>query len=183
LLASVGITGTGPLVLTVSRVAPQKALDVLLDAAARLRTRATWVVLGDGDVGLLASLREEVARRSLPVHLAGAVADPGPWLAAADVFVLPSLWEARALVVQEAMAAGAPVVASDTGGLHDLVGESGLLVPVGDAEALARAVDRVLTDSELRGRLSSRGRESAASWEDGASSARRWHEWYATLSR
>jgi len=183
LLATVGITGTGPLVLTVSRIAPQKALDVLLDAAERLRTPVTWALVGDGDVALLASLREEVARRSLPVHLVGAVPDPGPWLTAADVFVLPSLWEARALVVQEAMAAGTPVVTTDTGGLHDLVADAGILVPVGDAVALADAVDRVLTDSELRGRLSARGRETAASWDDGVSSARRWREWYATLPR
>ena len=181
LLASVGITGSGPLVLTVSRIAPQKALDVLLDAAELLRTPVTWVVLGDGDVGLFSSLREAVARRSLPVHLVGAVPDPGPWLAAADVFVLPSLWEARALVVQEAMAAGTPVVASDTGGLHDLVADAGLLVPVGDATALAASVERVLADSELRDRLSARGREEAASWDDGEASARRWREWYSTL--
>jgi glycosyltransferase involved in cell wall biosynthesis len=183
LLATVGITGSGPLVVTVSRIAPQKALDVLLDAAERVRTPVTWVVIGDGDVELLASLREEVARRSLPVHLVGAVTDPGPWLAAAEVFVLPSLWEARALVVQEAMAAGTPVVASDTGGLRDLVGDAGLLVPVGHAEGLADAVERVLDDSELRGRLAARGRESAASWDDGEASARRWREWYSTLPR
>jgi glycosyltransferase involved in cell wall biosynthesis len=183
LLATVGVTGTGPLVLTVSRIAPQKALDVLLDAAERLRTPVTWVVVGDGDVTLRASLREEVARRSLPVHLVGAVPDPGPWLAAADVFVLTSLWEARALVVQEAMAAGTPVVATDTGGLHDLVADAGVLVPVRDAAALAGAVERVLTDSELRGRLSARGREAAASWDDGVTSASRWREWYASLPR
>ena len=61
-----------------------------------------------------------------------------PWLRAADVFVLPSRWEARALVVQEAMAAGLPVVATDTGGLPDLVEGVGVLVPVGDATRARR---------------------------------------------
>lgn len=188
LLQQSGVTATGPLVLTISRIAPQKSLDVLLAAAADLRTPCTWVVLGDGDQSLLDRLLQQLGQpsagtRAIPVHFLGAVPDPTPWLEAAEVFVLPSRWEARALVVQEAMAAGTPVVSSDVGGLHDLVDGAGVLVPAGDAHELARAVESVLADSELRGRLSELGRLRAATWEDSTATARRWHQWYSALAR
>ena len=96
------------------------------------------------------------------------------WLQAADVFVLTSRWEARALVVQEAMAAGLPVVATRTGGLPGLIGEAGLLVPVGDSRAVADAVDRLLDDEGLRRRLSSEARARAATWASAEDEARRW---------
>jgi glycosyltransferase involved in cell wall biosynthesis len=181
LLEGAGITPSGPLVLTVSRIAPQKSLEVLLAAAAALSRPVTWVVLGDGEAGLLSVLRRTALSLGVPVHFLGAVADPSPWLRAAEVFVLPSRWEARALVVQEAMAAGTPVVSSDVGGLHDLVDGVGLLVPVADASQLARSVEAVLGDSELRGRLSELGRGRAGSWDEGTATARRWHDWYASL--
>ena len=76
----------------------------------------------------------------------GARTDVSDWLRAADVFVLTSRWEARALVVQEAMAAGLPVVVTRTGGLPELVGDAGSLVAVGDPAAVAAEVDRLLAD-------------------------------------
>ncbi|WP_345505023.1 glycosyltransferase family 4 protein [Pedococcus ginsenosidimutans] len=181
LLRAMGLPDTGALVLTISRIAPQKSLDVLVDAAARLDAPVQWVVVGDGDPGLLADLRQRAGHLASPVHFVGAVADPTAWLEAAEAFVLPSRWEARALVVQEAMAAGLPVVASDTGGLHDLVDGAGVLVPVGDTPGFAGAVERVLGDPELRGRLSQQGRDRATTWEDGLAAARRWREWYSAL--
>jgi glycosyltransferase involved in cell wall biosynthesis len=181
LLVAHGIPTAGALVLTISRIAPQKSLDVLVEAATRVTTPIQWVVVGDGDIALLADLRRLVGAKGAPVHFVGAVADPTPWLRSAEVFVLPSRWEARALVVQEAMAAGVPVVASDAGGLHDLVEGAGVLVEVGDAPGFAAAVDEVLGDSERRGQLSQQGRERATSWDDGLETARQWHEWYSAL--
>jgi glycosyltransferase involved in cell wall biosynthesis len=183
LMQQAGIAPGGPLVLTISRIAAQKRLQVLVEAASRLASAATWVVVGDGDADRLDAHRLDAETRGAPVHFVGAVADPSEWLRAAEVFVLPSSWEARALVVQEAMAAGTPVVASDAGGLPELVEGAGLLVPVGDAAAVARAVEDVLTDPELRGRLSQQGRDRATSWGDGKAAARRWHQWYSTLLR
>jgi glycosyltransferase involved in cell wall biosynthesis len=182
LLRSAGLPDTGALVLTISRIAPQKSLDVLVEAAARLGAPVQWVVVGDGDDHLLDRLRQRARHLAAPVHFVGAVTDPTSWLEAAEVFVLPSQWEARALVVQEAMAAGLPVVASDTGGLHDLVDGAGVLVPVGDTPGFAAAVEQVLGDPELRGRLSQQGRDRAAGWDDGLATARRWREWYSALS-
>jgi glycosyltransferase involved in cell wall biosynthesis len=185
LLSSLGqdIDHAAPLVVTISRIAPQKDLQVLVKAASLLRHPCTWVVLGGGDEVLLAQLRQQAGALAAPVHFAGARAEVGQWLRAAEVFVLPSQWEARALVVQEAMAAGTPVVASDVGGLPDLVTGTGLLVPAGDPEAFARATDSVLADPVLRQALAATGRETAGDLPDGSDTATQWLAWYLeTLS-
>ncbi len=168
-----------PLVVTISRIAPQKNLPVLVEAASRLLNPCTWVVLGDGDPDLLTTLRAQAHALGAPVHFVGARSDADQWLRAAEVFVLPSEWEARALVVQEAMAAGTPVVATDVGGLHDLVARAGLLVTPGDPDAIAEASDRVLSDPGLRADLARRGREVATTLPDGHDTATWWLERYA----
>jgi glycosyltransferase involved in cell wall biosynthesis len=163
-----------PLVVTISRIAPQKNLPVLVEAASLLHGSCTWVVLGDGDPELLAALKLQVHRLGAPVHFVGARSDADQWLRAAEVFVLPSQWEGQPLVVQEAMAAGTPVVASDVGGLHDMVSGTGLLVIPGDPEAIAKATDRVLGDPGLRADLSARGRGVAKSLPIGRDTASKW---------
>ncbi len=172
-----------PLVVTISRIAPQKNLSVLVEAASRLRSTCTWVVLGDGDPQLLARLRGQAHALRAPVLFVGARDDADQWIRAAEVFVLPSEWEARALVVQEAMAAGTPVVATDVGGLRDLMAGSGLLVIPGDPEALAEATDRVLDDPRLRHDLAARGREVAALLPDGRDTATGWLKRYTQALR
>jgi len=167
-----------PLVVTISRIAPQKNLPVLVDAASRMLSSCTWVVLGDGDPDLLAQLRLQVRAMGAPVHFAGARSDAGLWLRAAEVFVLPSVWEGQPLVVQEAMAAGTPVVATDVGGLHDMVSGAGLLVIPGDPAEIAKATDRVLADPALRDDLAARGRQVARALPDGRDTASRWLGWY-----
>lgn len=172
---AVGPAATGcdvPLVLTVARIAPQKDLPTLVAAAGSLHSPARWVVVGGGDERLRASLESELS--GIPLDLVGAQPDVEAWLQAADVFVLTSRWEARALVVQEAMAAGLPVVATRTGGLPGLIGEAGLLVPVGDSRAVADAVDRLLDDEGLRRRLSGEARARATTWASPEEEARRW---------
>jgi glycosyltransferase involved in cell wall biosynthesis len=172
-----------PMVVTISRIAPQKNLPVLVEAASRMRNACTWVVLGDGEPQLLAQLQLQVRAAGTPVHFVGARSDPDQWLRGAEVFVLVSEWEGQPLVVQEAMAAGTPVVATDVGGLHDLVAGTGLLVPPGDPEAVAEATDRVLARPGLRGELVARGREVAAALPDGRDTASRWLAWYAQTPR
>jgi len=166
------------LVVTISRIAPQKNLGVLVEAAARLRRSCIWVVLGDGDPQLLARLERQVRALGAPVRFVGARAAVDQWLRAAEVFVLPSLWEGQPLVVREAMAAGTPVVATDVGGLHDMVSGTGLLVIPGDPEAIAAAIDRVLAHPALRDELSTRGREVAKALPNGRETADRWLTWY-----
>lgn len=157
LAAELGLPPQAPWVLTISRISAQKNLPVLVDAARRLGGEAVWVVVGAGDRELERQLRSQIEATGAKVRLVGTRRDIPRLIAASDLLALPSEWEARSLVVQEALVGGLPCVVSDAGGLPDLVGEAGLLVPVGDAEALADAVDRVLTEPGLADELRRRG--------------------------
>ncbi len=172
-----------PLVLAVARVAPQKRIDVLLDVARRLRGEATVVLVGSADEELLARIRARDTQGDL-IHL-GPRSDLEDLYTTASVLVLTSAWEARALVVQEAMAAGLPVVATDVGGIPDLLrvdgGTVGELVPVGDADATAAAVRRLLADPDRADSIARRGREIAAGWADLPETARVWEARYLAL--
>ncbi len=150
------------LVLTVARLAAQKGLPVLLDAAAALAVDAgagrgalpLFVIAGDGP--LYGELAERIASERLPVRLLGRRTDVADLLGAADVFVLPSVWEGQPLVLQEALRAGVPIVATDVGGVRAVVADAAVLVPSGDASAIARAVAGVLTDPQAAGDLRER---------------------------
>lgn len=190
LLTDAGVPPDRPVVLTVSRIAPQKDLATLVAASGLSAAAASWVVVGDGDATLLRRLEEEAdgireqggaagAEARARVHFVGARNDVPSWLRVADVFVLTSRWEARALVVQEAMAAGVPVVATRTGGLPGLVEGTGVLVPVGDPAATAAGVDSLLANPAQRARMGAAGRALAASWESPRDEARRWVDRYA----
>ena len=146
-----------PLVLAVGRLHPQKGYDVLLDALPLLGD-VVVAVAGDGP------LEAELRARAPQVRWLGRRADVADLYAAADVVVLPSVWEARSLTAQEAMHAGRPLVATDVGGLRELVGDGAVLVPVGDAAALAVAVRRLLDDPSAAAALGARARARAASW-------------------
>jgi glycosyltransferase involved in cell wall biosynthesis len=147
--------GQRPVLLTVGRLAAQKGLGVLLDAAAAWQDHDPVPVLAIAGAGPLAaelSARARTAR--LEVAFLGRRDDVPALLAAADVVVVPSLWEARALIVQEALRAGKPIVASRVGGIPDITGEdAALLVPPGDPGLLAAAVLSVLDDQGLASRL------------------------------
>jgi glycosyltransferase involved in cell wall biosynthesis len=166
-----------PLVVAVGRLHPQKGYDVLLDAVARwtadprLRTAPPRVVIA-GDGPLQQQLSEQIGARQLPVTLLGRRTDVADLLGAADVCVLPSVWEARSLTAQEALRAGVPLVASRVGGIPELVGDAADLVPPGDAAALAEAVTAVLVDPDRTARLSAAGPRQAATWPDEAGTAR-----------
>ena len=88
-------------------------------------------------------------------------------LAHADLLVLPSLYEELGTVLLEAMQAGLPIIASKTGGIPDVIedGGNGLLVPPGEPEALARAIDRLLADRDLARRLSEGAQERAKDYD------------------
>ena len=144
-----------PVVLAVGRLAAQKGFGTLLQAAARWRSikpEPLLVIAGQGP--LEAELKAQAVSHRLDARFLGHRADVPALLAAAAVFVLPSVWEGQPLVLQEALRAGVPVVATRVGGIPELTGEdAALLVPVGDAERLAGAVRAVLTDPALAARL------------------------------
>jgi glycosyltransferase involved in cell wall biosynthesis len=142
-------------VLAAARLAPQKGFATLLEAAARwrdLRPEPLLVIAGEGP--LAAELKSEAARLGLDARFLGHRDDMPALLAAAAVFVLPSVWEGQSLMLQEALRIGVPVVATRAGGTPALTGEdAAVLVPPGDARRLADAVRAVLTDEVLAARL------------------------------
>jgi len=155
----------GPVrLVSVGRLAAPKDFATLIEAVAALpRGSVCLDVLGNGPQ------REElealVSAHGLDEWIAfrGTVADVAPELARADVFVLSSRSEGMPMSVLEAMAAGLPVVASDVGGIRELVdAETGILVPPADATALAEALARLVVDAEERRRLGASGRRRAA---------------------
>ena len=144
-----------PVVLAAGRLAAQKGFGTLLEAATGwrdLRPEPLLVIAGEGP--LEASLKSQAARLGLDTRFAGHRDDIPALLAAAAVFVLPSVWEGQPLILQEALRAGVPIVATRIGGTPVLTGEdAAVLVPPGDAPRLADAVRAVLTDEVLAARL------------------------------
>jgi len=159
--------GNPPKLLSVARLVPDKDHDTLVRAFSLITKsypQAELWLVGDGP-------RQEAVQR-----LAAEVAPPGqvrffpgqldlrPFFRQADVFVLSSVYEAMPNVVLEAMAAGLPVVATQVGGLSELVtpGKTGWLTPPQDPVALAAALGRLLGDAETRHRFGQAGRRRVA---------------------
>ena len=153
-LADIGADGA-PVILAAGRLAEQKGLAGLLDAAACWQDRdprPLLVIAGSGP--LAGPLAGQARAQGLTVRFLGQRDDVPALLAAADVVVVPSHWEGQPLIVQEALRAGRPLVASRVGGIPDLTGEdAALLVPPGDSGQLAAAVLSVLGDQALARRL------------------------------
>lgn len=159
--------GRRPLLLAVSRLAEQKGLDTLLAAAQRWQQRdpaPLTVLAGDGPEH--DRLQRAIDDQGLDVILLGRRDDIPDLLAAADLYVMTSVWEGRPLVIQEAMQAGLPVVTTAAGGVPELVGDAAAVVPVGDDDAVAAAVSELLDDPARRAELSADARRHAASWPD-----------------
>ena len=151
---ALGGPATRPVVLGAGRLAPQKGFGVLLEAAAALGDLdpvPLVVIAGDGPLG--AELPARAAALGVDAVFAGHRDDVPALLGLAAVFVLPSLWEGQPLVLQEALRAGTPVVATRVGGIPGLAGDAALVIPPGDAPALAAAVRSVLTDPLLAAAL------------------------------
>jgi len=162
--AELGATGR-PLVLAIGRLAPHQGHDTLLTASRAwrgLHPPPLVAIAGEGPVR--PALQRRIDAEDLPVRLLGRRDDALELLAAADVAVLPARWEGRAVVAQEALRTGVPLVASAVGGLPELVGDAALLVPYGDPGALAGAVTGLLGDPVRRRRLAAAGRAQAATW-------------------
>jgi glycosyltransferase involved in cell wall biosynthesis len=100
------------------------------------------------------------------VTLLGRRDDIADLLDAADLALLTSTWEARALVAQEALLSGLPLVSTRVGGIEELVGDAAWLIGLGDVGAGVRAVSTLAADPQLRRRLAQRGLERAGSWPD-----------------
>lgn len=155
-----------PVVLAAGTFKLQKDFPTLIDAFARAREQRPLrlILLGDGRLRPL--LAQRVRQLGLEEHVAmpGFVLDPLPWMRRARVVVLSSRWEGLPGVLIEAMACGTPVVATDCpSGPREILegGRLGPLVPVGDAEALARAICAVLDHPPDAARLRARAADFA----------------------
>ncbi len=163
-----GIPPGAPLVLSVSNFFPYKGHADLLRAAARVIREvpeARFLLVGR-DAGAMGACRELAAELRIGgnVLFAGARGDVDDCLRACDLFVHPSHQEGFSNAILEAMAAGKAVVATAVGGTPEAVspGETGLLVPPGDPESLARATASLLLDPQEARRMGEAGRARAA---------------------
>ena len=153
-----------PRLISVGRLKAPKDFLTLIRACAELpESSFEALIVGDGPDRAVIEAEIGRAGREDSVRLAGERADVPELLADSDVFVLSSRSEGLPVAVLEAMGAGLPVVASRVGGLDELVvdGETGILVPSGDHEALAAALTRMVEDRELRRRFGVAGRSRA----------------------
>jgi glycosyltransferase involved in cell wall biosynthesis len=174
LRAKLGLDGVT--FLCVSRLSPEKGVDVLVRAFDGVP--GELAVVGDGPD------RDRVAALAGPrVRLLGRIErdELVDWYAAADAFVMPSRSETWGMSMQEAAAAGLPLIASEAPGAgYDLIeeGVNGFRVPVEDVEALRRALTRVATDESFRERARPRTRELARGYTPEA-----WADAVAQLAR
>jgi glycosyltransferase involved in cell wall biosynthesis len=162
LLQELGMHTEGPLIGTIGRLHPVKGQHYFLEAAALVATShptAKFILVGDGP--LEAELRGQTRALGLEdkVIFTGYYPHVERILAVLDVFCLPSLAEGMGLVLLEAMYFGKPVVASNVGGIPEIVksGVNGLLVPPADARLLATAISRLLDDPTLAAKLGASG--------------------------
>lgn len=160
--SSAASSKAAPCLLTIARLAPQKGLDLLLEAATLIKQRGidfTWLVAGDGP--LKAQLNQQIAAADLPVKLLGRREDIGALLSQADVVVQTSYWEGQPLTLREAMQAGRAIVATDVGGsAYTLAGCGQLVEP--QAGPLADAVVAVISDPKRRETLEAASRAAVA---------------------
>ena len=145
-----------PVVLGAGRLAAQKGFATLLAAAASWQDMdpvPKVVIAGEGPLD--AELRRQAAAVGVDASFLGRRDDVPALLAACDVFVLPSHWEGQPLVLQEALRAGAAIVASRAGGIPELAGPEAAYLVVRRATwpQLAAGVRAVLTDQSLAARL------------------------------
>lgn len=163
LRVQIGANANRPLWVCAGRLEEQKGQDVLLDALAEVRHRGLdyhAVFAGEGE------LREAFATRTANlglthrVRFVGQIEELGPLLLAADAVIMPSRWEGLPLTLLEALARARPVIASAVGGIPEVIrdGVEGRLVPAGDVQALADALESFHRRPDI---AQSMGREGA----------------------
>lgn len=177
-----GASITDQVILAVGRLSEAKDYPNLLKALAvvfqRLQNVRLWIV-GDGDLRKdLMSLAKSLNIQH-KVDFMGVQKNVQAWMNAADVFVLPSAWEGFGLVVAEAMACGKVVVATDAGGVKEVLGDCGLLVPIRDSAALADALIKSLSLPKTEAHtMGAKARERVVSLYSIDTAVERWLEVY-----
>lgn len=156
-----------PTIVSVGNLRPEKGHLTLVDAFARVKEAlpaAHLVLVGDGPLRDSIQTRAAELGITSSVELAGFVSNVWPYLSRANVFALASRYETLGVAAQEAMAAGLPVVATNVGGLPEVVqdGKNGLLVPPEDPTAMADALLRILLSPNTSSSMTSEALQTAA---------------------
>ena len=185
-----GLSPGARVVLSVGRMDRIKDFATLLRAVARLAgdvPEAVLLVAGDGDQAYLAELRALAAGLGMNgrVRFLGNRGDVPELLAACDVFALTSVSEAASMTILEAMRAARPVVATDVGGNRELVapGQTGLLVPAGNAGAVADALGHLLTRPDEAQRMGGAGRRQVSARFSVAGALEEYRRLYCAAAR
>jgi glycosyltransferase involved in cell wall biosynthesis len=160
--ASLGLPASGPVAGIIARLTEQKGHRFLFNALAsdpRL-SNVHLLVVGDGELREPLAAQVHALGLASRVHWAGARRDLGDLLGSIDVFVMPSLWEGLPLSLVLAMGAAVPSIATAVAGIPEVIddGRTGVLVPPGDAAALADALATLFADADLRRRMGADGR-------------------------
>jgi glycosyltransferase involved in cell wall biosynthesis len=150
-----GVGADDPFLLAVGRLVYSKAHELLIAAMPAVLEKFPNTKLGIcGDGALRPQLEGQIQSLGISdsVKLLGHSDDVAKFLASADVFVMPSLWEGLSIALLEAMSAGLPIIATQVEGMEEVVSEGveGLLVPAGNVETLADAVTRILDNPRMR---------------------------------
>lgn len=154
-----------PVLGTVSRITAMKGIEDAIHAVSQLRGKfpdLQYVIVGDGD--FRANCETLAAKLGIrqAIHFVGYQEDVDSYLAAMDLFVFPSHKEAMGIALVEAMAAGLPAVATEIGGIPEVVTpQTGILVPSRKPEAFAEAVTQLLTDPSLMAQMGTAAEERA----------------------
>jgi glycosyltransferase involved in cell wall biosynthesis len=161
-------TSGDPAVLSVGRLVSIKNYETLLEAFAVVRERipdATLLLIGDGPLRQELETKAAVLGIADAVHFRGKIGRDEVYqeLARADLFTIPSHAEGFCVAAVEAMAAGLPVVVSDTDVFHEVVGDPGVFADPDDSDAFADAISRLLQQPEKRERLGEEAKNRARS--------------------
>jgi len=170
--------------LAAGRLEPVKDYPTLLSAMAQVSEPSRLMIAGSGPLlGQLSQQAEQLGLGSRVIFL-GFEADLQPWMQAADGFVLSSLWEGLPMGLLEAAACGLPAIATDAQGTREVIlnGATGWLTPVGDANALAESMRRLM-DTPLKDRraMGNCARERAMKQNGLEAILDKWEELYGTL--
>ncbi|MFZ5907807.1 MAG: glycosyltransferase family 4 protein [Nitrospirota bacterium] len=176
-----GIAGDAVLVCTVARLHPQKGIPVLvkaIDSVVRRGFNVAAVVVGDGP--LKHEISALIRRLNARVILAGFQKDVAPFINAADIFVLPSLWEGFGLALIEAMGFSKPVIATSVGGIPEIVPDriAGILCRPDDPDGLSDAIVTLIQNPGRRAEMGRAGRERVKNYFTARIMSARYQEIY-----
>ena len=151
-------------IVCVSRLIERKGIRYLINAIGKLKyNNIKLIIVGEGNQ------EEELRKLAIELKISDSVDFKGyinhdrisDIYKRCDIFILPSLNEGMSNALLEAMGTGLPVIATDTGGTHELIDGNGIIVPMGDSNAIAEAIRGLMDDPETRMRMGMRSREIA----------------------